>query len=274
MWYDNWCPQGPLSNFITKRVLYDARLDVGTKVVSMINDGKWMWPEGWEDNFDILKEISVPILQLDKKDKVVWVNRNMQQVEFSTTQAWQDLRCNWPTVEWKDVVWFKQLVPRHAFMLWLALQEKLMTQDRIARWKQISMQCSLCRNGIESHKHLFFKCKFTEEIWNRLSSLRWNMKDHTDLQDIVQEIKVSRGRNNFGVVVNKLILAAAIYYIWQERNHRIFQDKERNEEAISNIIKESVRIQLISIRVRKTKNVIKISDQWKLKWENFSPVDS
>ena len=39
--------------------------------------------------------------------------------------------------------------------------------------------------------------------------------------------------------VYRMTLAAALYYIWQERNHRIFQQKERSiEEIIKQIIQE------------------------------------
>lgn len=58
IWYDKWCPEGPLSKFITKRTLYDAIMDVDTKVASMANNGQWLWPEGWEDRFNALKDVS------------------------------------------------------------------------------------------------------------------------------------------------------------------------------------------------------------------------
>lgn len=191
-------------------------------------------------------------------------------MEFSTKQ---DLRNNWPKVEWKDVVWFKQFNPRHAFILWLAVQGKLMTKDRVAKWQSNSCkQCALCKSGNDSHEHLFFKCKYTEEIWTRLGNLRWGMGVQFTLQEVLHDIERLKGKKNIGIVVNKLILADAVYFIWQERNFRIFQDKERSEEVVWNIIKESVRNKLLSIRVRKTKNVINIGDQWKLKWVNCNFV--
>nr|XP_043623020.1 uncharacterized protein LOC122594653 [Erigeron canadensis] len=262
------CADGPLSNFITKRVLYDARLDAKTKLSSMINEGQWKWPDGWSEKFSILQGITPPVLQSDKEDDVLWVTNSNLQVDFSTKQIWQDLKYNWPNIDWKDMVWFKHFNPRHAFILWLAVQGKLQTKDRIAKWCHNSVQCVLCKVENETHEHMFFNCKFSADIWLRLRTFRWNMRDYIALQDIIQENVRIKKQNNIGTVVNKIIPAASVYQIWQERNVRIFQEKERNEESICNIIKESVRNQLLSIKVRHTKNVINLGALWKLKWMN------
>ncbi|KAJ6956790.1 hypothetical protein NC653_038867 [Populus alba x Populus x berolinensis] len=37
-------------------------------------------------------------------------------------------------VDWHDIVWFKNAVPRHAFLLWVAIQRKLSSQDRLHRF--------------------------------------------------------------------------------------------------------------------------------------------
>ena len=113
MWYDKWSRQGPLCDFISKRAIYEARLDDGMKISGMIGNGKWIWPQGWESRFPVLKDLDVPILNPDNEDKVVWLNNSNQTVEFSTKQAWSNLRGVWPSVVWKHVVWFKQFIPRH-----------------------------------------------------------------------------------------------------------------------------------------------------------------
>jgi len=40
--------------------------------------------------------------------------------------------------------------------------------------------------------------------------------------------------------IYRMTLAAAIYYIWQERNYRNFQNKERNTEIITKVIIQSI----------------------------------
>ena len=48
--------------------------------------------------------------------------------------AWEQLRRHRQMVEWHDIVWFKNAVPRHSFLLWMAVQQKLTTQDRLDRF--------------------------------------------------------------------------------------------------------------------------------------------
>ncbi|XP_071694504.1 uncharacterized protein [Rutidosis leptorrhynchoides] len=57
-----------------------------------------------------------------------------KQVQFSTKQVWLDLRDNYPVVDWHKVIWFPQFEPKRAFILWLAVNRKLSTQDRLQKW--------------------------------------------------------------------------------------------------------------------------------------------
>nr|XP_043630407.1 uncharacterized protein LOC122601732 [Erigeron canadensis] len=148
-----------------------------------------------------------------------------------------------------------------------------MTLDRIAKWNQNgNVQCGFCKDGKESHEHLFFECKFTQQIWSNLRTVSWRLGDENSIQELLQVISSFKGQNNIGNVVNKLLFAAAVYYVWQERNNRIFQRKERTEEAVCNLIKKNVRVKLLSIRIRNTKNVIRIGEMWRMKWANYSFV--
>ena len=67
---------------------------------------------------------------------------------------------------WHKVIWFSQNIPKQAFVLWLAVQNRLMTQDRIKSWGSYDMMvCSLCHNDCDSHNHLFFKCEYAMKFW-------------------------------------------------------------------------------------------------------------
>lgn len=43
-------------------------------------------------------------------------------------------RNSYPTVSWKDLVWFSNAIPKHSFILWLAIRNRLLTQDRVQFW--------------------------------------------------------------------------------------------------------------------------------------------
>nr|GEV25547.1 hypothetical protein [Tanacetum cinerariifolium] len=121
VWYDKWNSNGLLGKFITQRNIYDARLHIDAKVFEIIKDNRWAWPNDWSSLFPELLNIPTPILNA-KEDKVLWVTNAGLKICFSTKQAWMDLRDDMPVVAWKDVIWFKQLIPKHGFILWLTIQ--------------------------------------------------------------------------------------------------------------------------------------------------------
>ncbi|GKA86411.1 RNA-directed DNA polymerase, eukaryota, reverse transcriptase zinc-binding domain protein [Tanacetum coccineum] len=145
VWYDNWCSASPLSDFIDTRDIYDARLNKNCTIKEIVSD--------------------------DGNEKC-----------FKVSNVWKDLNCNGVKNDWYPLVWFAQNIPSHAFVTWLAIQERLMTQDKIKIWKpNEDLKCSLCNSCIDSHDHLFFTCEFSKEVWNELQnmlnvrlSVRWN----------------------------------------------------------------------------------------------------
>nr|GEW11949.1 hypothetical protein [Tanacetum cinerariifolium] len=58
VWFDKWDHYGPLSNFITKRDIYDARFKTNNSVAQLIEEDKLKWPSEWLDMFPILKNTS------------------------------------------------------------------------------------------------------------------------------------------------------------------------------------------------------------------------
>ena len=69
------------------------------------------------------------------------------------------------------MVWFSQSTTKHSFILWLAVQGKLLTQDRMMSWHQgEDLKCSLWSNINDSHQHLFFECEFSKQVWKEVKT--------------------------------------------------------------------------------------------------------
>ena len=62
-------------------------------------------------------------------------------------------------VKWHSLVWEKGFVPEYAFILWLMLQQTLITKDRLIKWgvTNILPRCVLRDQGVESVRHLLFQ---------------------------------------------------------------------------------------------------------------------
>ncbi|PWA62510.1 hypothetical protein CTI12_AA360790 [Artemisia annua] len=75
-------------------------------------------------------------------------------------------------------------------------------------------------------------------------------------------------KNNFGWAMDKLILAASVYFIWQERNRRLFTGVSRNVESVINCIKDSVKTRLLALKVKKSTKSQRTASKWGLKWSS------
>ncbi|GJV47236.1 RNA-directed DNA polymerase, eukaryota, reverse transcriptase zinc-binding domain protein, partial [Tanacetum coccineum] len=70
----------------------------------------------------------------DRDDMALWFDKQNVEVRFSVKEAWRVLRPDVPKVLSHKHVWFSQCIPKHAFILWMAIKGRLKTQDRISRW--------------------------------------------------------------------------------------------------------------------------------------------
>ncbi|GJZ45128.1 pentatricopeptide repeat-containing protein [Tanacetum coccineum] len=77
VWFDKWDHNGPLSNFRTKRDIYDARFKIKDMVVDLIEETRWKWPSEWFDrNSRIFKngnrdeETMIKIVKNEIKEKL------------------------------------------------------------------------------------------------------------------------------------------------------------------------------------------------------------
>ena len=54
----------------------------------------------------------------------------LQNQEHTCAETWNQLRTKAPVVDWWKVIWFSKSIPKHAFICWLAMRNKLTTKDR------------------------------------------------------------------------------------------------------------------------------------------------
>ncbi|GKA20231.1 RNA-directed DNA polymerase, eukaryota, reverse transcriptase zinc-binding domain protein [Tanacetum coccineum] len=138
---------GPLCQFISNRDIFEAGLSLSCKVADVISNGEWIWP-------------------------VLWKTRNDKVCQFSIKIAWSHLSIPKPVVPWYKIVWFSQNIPRNAFILWLAINKKLNTQDKVAVWNKVDvLKCPLCNSVMDDHDHLFFGCEFSLKVWHHFKVL-------------------------------------------------------------------------------------------------------
>nr|GEU57500.1 hypothetical protein [Tanacetum cinerariifolium] len=159
--YNNWCGTGALQSFITHRDLYNVRWHDRMAVKDIVENGICVWLEEWTKKYPDLAMNNKVMINNEKEDEILWRLKNRKEDKFSIIRVYQDLCDNDGDVKWHKIIWFSQNIPEHSFILWMAVQNKLITQDKIKKWGSFDMMaCPLCRKDMDSHHHLFFQCEY------------------------------------------------------------------------------------------------------------------
>ncbi|XP_071696242.1 uncharacterized protein [Rutidosis leptorrhynchoides] len=172
-------------------------------------------------------------------------------------------------VNWYDIVWFSQCIPRHSFLVWLLMGEKLKTQDKLKKWeirsvKNMPIVCSLCLTEVDSHDHLFFYCPFSSRVWRCVWQYSDVFQACDSLKDVVQSLLPITSKKTSGVIVAKLLFGASVYTILQERNLRLFKKISRPYDKVFDAIFSMVRLKIMSIKWKNSAQVRIMKDSWKV----------
>ncbi|KAJ0907507.1 putative RNA-directed DNA polymerase [Helianthus annuus] len=236
VWFDKWDEVCPLFSILTPRIIANAGFSLETKLCDVRGRDGWRWPLMWSNRFPMLGFLSDINLDDATHDKLVWKSRLGNIIDFGTASVWDDIRVTQPEIQWSNLIWFPQAIPRHSFIMWLIIHKKLKTQDVMCKWNTSGnanfnlMCCSLCISGPDSHEHLFFECGYASRVWDGVKakadmgaiSNRWSdIFDH--LMGVVNSKKATH-------VISRLVVSASAYFIWNERNRRLFTRKRRDHD--------------------------------------------
>ena len=99
------------------------------------------------------------------------------------------------------------------------------------------MSCVFCEGCPDSHEHLFFTCPFSREVWRGVKR-EFGLYGFPESWDLIMlELNGNRGP---GKIIQKLALSATIYFIWRERNYRIFKNSKQVAVKVFITIREAV----------------------------------
>ncbi|GKE98403.1 hypothetical protein Tco_0021754, partial [Tanacetum coccineum] len=61
---------------------------------------------------------------------------------------------------------------------------------------------------------------------------------------------------------NAFLIGASIYFLWQERNIRMFQDKARSVDTLVDLIKDAVILRVMSLSLNDSAQVSEATNLW------------
>ncbi|XP_074300984.1 uncharacterized protein LOC141632329 [Silene latifolia] len=106
------------------------------------------------------------ICQVKDIMKAGYVNGNWSANNgvYSVSSGYKWLLGQQNKVPWLSLVWNKTSIPKHSFIGWLAIQERLLTKDRLLKFGVISDGlCFLYHHYLETHQHLLYDCHFSQQ---------------------------------------------------------------------------------------------------------------
>ena len=65
-------------------------------------------------------------------------------------------------------------------------------------------------------------------------------------------------------VLGRIVVAACVYYIWCERNKRLFSGEKRSYKEVKKAILNNVRFKLACLTVKESKKAADVYDQWQV----------
>ncbi|GJV03616.1 hypothetical protein Tco_1337185 [Tanacetum coccineum] len=242
VWFDVWCDECPLIRYLTPRDITWEGFTLQDNISDLVTRKGWRWAQAWLLKAPNLGLIPRPIFYKNKDDTYWWHCANGNMVKFSIKGVWEAVRPRGNEVSWYRVVWLSHNIPSHAFYMWLVMRKSLKTQDKlrqsdVGNGTDLSLlRCVLCDSIRDSHEHLFVECQFLSKIWIYICHLAGMYSVQPRLEDILVHLQPIAHKHTAESVIGKLLLAASLYFIWNERNNQTFKQVKRSPEDIRDII--------------------------------------
>ncbi|XP_026383568.1 uncharacterized protein LOC113279071 [Papaver somniferum] len=199
-----------------------------------------------DDIQEVVKQVSLTDFNIAENDQIFW--KLGATYNFSMKATYIAITDHLPSPIWKHLVWFKNHIPRHSFITWLALLKRLKTRSKLCKWGTISdPTCILCGNAEESENHLFHECYFSSEIWRSLLLKMRIIKGlESSWDEEVNWCAQAFTGSSCMVMIKKMVLNSFVYQIWRECNNRIFRTQNGSQEQVSVLIIQEVRFKNVS----------------------------
>ncbi|PWA50598.1 RNA-directed DNA polymerase, eukaryota, Reverse transcriptase zinc-binding domain protein [Artemisia annua] len=79
---------------------------------------------------------------------------------------------------------------------------------------------------------------------------------------IISSVVNFPAKNTIWSVIQRLVLGASVYFIWQERNVRLFSNFGRSEDELLKMIIASVRSRIMGLKLQVTHDVLDAAKVW------------
>ncbi|XP_071728076.1 uncharacterized protein [Rutidosis leptorrhynchoides] len=222
-----------------------------------VESATWNWrreisgrvSRGFESLINMISNVS---LDRNNKDKVKWSMASNGAFKVSTlTAAIDDIILDEFTAQQGTIR--NKLIPKKLeIFVWRAAKKRLHVRVKLDK-RGIDLhivRCPLCDDGLETVEHALIFCKHAIEVWDRIFKL-WNMGSFNNftINELLMKNNHSSSMSSLGNSIWLAIKWIGAYFIWKNRNNKVFRDKNWNPPVTFNEI-QTISFDWISNRAR------------------------
>ena len=238
-WRDCWCGDAPFC--VRFRRLYDLAENKAITVRNMFSLGwedggeAWQWRRrlwAWEEELvgECRELLSNVTLQDNTTDAWHWL---LDQTGGYSVRAVYDMltsQDNTHLLQNLDLIWHKKVPLKVSILAWRLLRDRLPTKSNLANRGIISTEARLCVAGCghaEDSTHLFLACPTFGAIWPMVRVwIGFDGVDSQVLSDHFLQFINHTGGLKARCSFLHMIWLLCVWIIWNERNCRLFKNKE------------------------------------------------
>ncbi|XP_019228960.1 PREDICTED: uncharacterized protein LOC109210043 [Nicotiana attenuata] len=136
-------------------------------------------------------------------------------------------------VAWRGVMLHPGVHPSFRFILWLAMQRRLATVDRLMQIGiNVPNECTFCKQTQETFNHLYFECMITNRIWAKMCKWLGYTRNIGDWECELQWISIIAKSRKGLSGITCCIFTMMVAVIWRERNSSRFEQKRIDEQKV------------------------------------------
>ncbi|XP_021851006.1 uncharacterized protein [Spinacia oleracea] len=176
----------------------------------------------------------------------------LQSAKYSIKGTYTQLRCLGTKVPWQKYVWNRLTIPKHRFIMWLAMLDRLKTKDRLFKVGiSTGDSCPICGAQVEKVEHLFFECELSRQC--KLLVFSWlgvQLNRVTVFSLLMGVQKYSRSKYRRFIIITAV--ASLVYNIWRARNAAIWSLHIPIVQSIVKTIQAEVKGRVMNLLNSKT----------------------
>ncbi|CAA7055335.1 unnamed protein product [Microthlaspi erraticum] len=249
-WHDNWTDLGPLIELTGANGPRVTGIQRMATVNQACRGSSWLLSRGRHPILKLLRDclpLDLPSSLSNELDVYLWKNSESDPPgDFSSSKTWTYLHPAGPSLPWTKPLWFQERVPKHTFIMWIVMRDRLITRDKLRSWGlNVPQSCLLCDSQPETKNHLLFDCNYAKEVWTDFFG-HHTFTLPSSIEEVV-EWSDSPSRQKKVNIICKLLVQAIVYSIWRERNARLHTSMSKPVHILVKEIQLLLRTKLFGL---------------------------